>query len=312
MLFAPSAVPTPEAAEWTSPPAVRENSASGSSKPGGEARAAVPPRREEGHEDRDSRHSHLCVLLGSEIDMLRQGPQREKGRPRAAFSRRCGSTAPAGSRRKVPGVTLEATQYLRRPAGPGQRSFGPFRVLPRGYNPRHRAPGPPGMTRLPRHLGRFVGVALFLLAVWALRATLRDTPWSEIRAAFDGIPRSRLALSALLVAINYLALSSYDLLGLRYLRLRLPLAKVDLRLVPQLRALPEPGLAADHGRLGPAALLPALGVRHDAGRRADPVRRRDLLAGLPAARGAAVPGAPGPAAARAAHPPGLGAPARDP
>jgi uncharacterized membrane protein YbhN (UPF0104 family) len=82
------------------------------------------------------------------------------------------------------------------------------------------------MTRLPRHLGRLVGVALFLLAVWALRAALRDTPWSEIRAAFDGIPRGRLALSALLVAINYLALSSYDLLGLRYLRLRLPLAKV--------------------------------------------------------------------------------------
>ena len=82
------------------------------------------------------------------------------------------------------------------------------------------------MTRLPRHLGRIVGVALFLLALYALRAALRDTPWSEIRAAFDGIPSGRLALSALLVALNYLALSSYDLLGLRYLRLRLPLAKV--------------------------------------------------------------------------------------
>jgi uncharacterized membrane protein YbhN (UPF0104 family) len=82
------------------------------------------------------------------------------------------------------------------------------------------------MTRLPRHLGRIVGVALFLLALYALRTALRDTPWSEIREAFHGIPRGRLALSALLIALNYLALSSYDLLALRYLRLRLPLVKV--------------------------------------------------------------------------------------
>lgn len=82
------------------------------------------------------------------------------------------------------------------------------------------------MKRLPRHLGRIVGVALFLSALFALRAALRDTPWREIREAFAAIPRGRIALSALLVGLNYLALSSYDLLGLRYLRLRLPLAKV--------------------------------------------------------------------------------------
>ncbi|MCU0230475.1 MAG: lysylphosphatidylglycerol synthase domain-containing protein [Acidobacteria bacterium] len=82
------------------------------------------------------------------------------------------------------------------------------------------------MRRLPRHLGRVVGIALFLLAIYALRSALRDTPWSEVREAFRGIPRGRLALSALLVAANYLALSSYDLLGLRYLRLRLPVPKV--------------------------------------------------------------------------------------
>lgn len=86
--------------------------------------------------------------------------------------------------------------------------------------------GQTGRTRLPRHLGRIVGVTLFLLALHALRATLRDTPWSEIGAAFDGIPKGGLALSALLVAIDYLALSIYDLLGLRDLRFRLPLAKV--------------------------------------------------------------------------------------
>lgn len=82
------------------------------------------------------------------------------------------------------------------------------------------------MTRVRRHLGRIVGVALFLLALFALRESLEETPWREIEAAFAGLPVGALLLSALLVALNYLALASYDLLGLAYLRLALPPVKV--------------------------------------------------------------------------------------
>ncbi len=79
---------------------------------------------------------------------------------------------------------------------------------------------------------KLLGVAVTLLvlsaAVLALRHMLREVSVASVMAALDGISIGPILLSVLLVALSYLTLTGYDLIGLTYLRRRLPYSKVAL------------------------------------------------------------------------------------
>jgi phosphatidylglycerol lysyltransferase len=67
-----------------------------------------------------------------------------------------------------------------------------------------------------------IGLALFLGALEVLRLELRAVSWHEITADVLRMPRSRLAIAALLTILNYTVLAGYDLLAFAYIRKHLP------------------------------------------------------------------------------------------
>src|SRR5438874_7200463 len=79
--------------------------------------------------------------------------------------------------------------------------------------------------RIAPWLGPLFAVAVMVAAFYLLRKELKHHSWREIRAAVGQVPRSRIALAIGLTALNYLWLSGYDALAIRYLgrRLRPPL-----------------------------------------------------------------------------------------
>ncbi|MEZ5416136.1 MAG: bifunctional lysylphosphatidylglycerol flippase/synthetase MprF [Vicinamibacterales bacterium] len=62
-----------------------------------------------------------------------------------------------------------------------------------------------------------IGVVLFGVALEVLRSELRSVTWHELSATVWQTPPSRLLLAAFLTAVNYLALSGYDLLAFAYI-----------------------------------------------------------------------------------------------
>ncbi|MFL5319067.1 MAG: hypothetical protein ACJ790_05375, partial [Myxococcaceae bacterium] len=70
-----------------------------------------------------------------------------------------------------------------------------------------------------RHKGKLtpvLGIALFALALWALRRELHGYHYKEIKTAISAIPRGRTALGILCVAASYLTLTLYDALAIHY------------------------------------------------------------------------------------------------
>jgi phosphatidylglycerol lysyltransferase len=66
---------------------------------------------------------------------------------------------------------------------------------------------------------------LLLVALAMLRDALRHHHYHEIAARFGEIPATRVAAGILLTALSYWILTGYDLLGLRFLRRKLPYRK---------------------------------------------------------------------------------------
>jgi phosphatidylglycerol lysyltransferase len=79
-----------------------------------------------------------------------------------------------------------------------------------------------------RFVAPALSLALFALALWALHRALGRTHYRELVASFRAIPGWRLATAGALTAANYLVLTGYDGLALRYLRNPLPYRKVAL------------------------------------------------------------------------------------
>jgi phosphatidylglycerol lysyltransferase len=67
---------------------------------------------------------------------------------------------------------------------------------------------------------------LFFAAVFVLKHALRNYDYKDISAAISTISRQGLILAVLLTVLNYLVLTCYDLLALRYIGKRLPYKKV--------------------------------------------------------------------------------------
>jgi phosphatidylglycerol lysyltransferase len=73
-----------------------------------------------------------------------------------------------------------------------------------------------------------LSVALFLIAAWALRHELQSYRFRDIIAGLRSLSRGSVALAVLCTALNYLVLTGYDALALRYVQRTLSYGKVAL------------------------------------------------------------------------------------
>lgn len=84
------------------------------------------------------------------------------------------------------------------------------------------------MKKYLRYLGHILICAIFALAVYLLYHKLKAYSISQIRASVDQISWGRIALSMILMVINYMILVGYDWLALKAIHKKLPLPKVAL------------------------------------------------------------------------------------
>lgn len=76
--------------------------------------------------------------------------------------------------------------------------------------------------------GPLLGLILFAAAIVLLVREAREIEWEDFVAGLTGVPPLYLGFAALLIALNYCLLMTYDLLALRYVRRVLPLRRVAL------------------------------------------------------------------------------------
>lgn len=82
--------------------------------------------------------------------------------------------------------------------------------------------------RLRQAIPVVIGLVLFLVALEVLRVELHTVSWHELTADVARTPRSQLGLALILTAINYAALTGYDLLAFAYIGKTLPRARIAL------------------------------------------------------------------------------------
>ncbi|MDD4319860.1 MAG: lysylphosphatidylglycerol synthase domain-containing protein [Candidatus Peribacteraceae bacterium] len=82
------------------------------------------------------------------------------------------------------------------------------------------------MKRLLPYVGPLVSIAIFTAAVAAILSMTQDITVAEVRAAFAGTERGRLAAAVGCIAGVYAVLSSYDILAFRYIAVPLRLRRI--------------------------------------------------------------------------------------
>ena len=82
--------------------------------------------------------------------------------------------------------------------------------------------------RLRQAIPVVIGLVLFLVALEVLRVELRAVSWHELTADVLRTPPSQLGLALVLTALNYAALTGYDLLAFAYIGKTLPRARIAL------------------------------------------------------------------------------------
>ncbi len=83
-------------------------------------------------------------------------------------------------------------------------------------------------VRVRQTLPAVIGLVLFLVALEVLRVELRAVSWHDLIADVFSTPPSRLVFAAGLTALNYAALTGYDLLAFAYIRKKIPRTRVAL------------------------------------------------------------------------------------
>ena len=78
------------------------------------------------------------------------------------------------------------------------------------------------------YAGRFIGIFLFLAALWVLRRTLSGLGFAEIRHALHSLPGDAMGKALLLTGINYLVLTCHDWLALKYIKRKVGYARISL------------------------------------------------------------------------------------
>lgn len=84
------------------------------------------------------------------------------------------------------------------------------------------------MKKYLRFLGHILICAIFLLAIYLLYNKLKTYSIAQIRECIEQIPYWRIALSLVLMIINYIILVGYDWLALKAIHKSLPLPRVGL------------------------------------------------------------------------------------
>lgn len=79
-----------------------------------------------------------------------------------------------------------------------------------------------------RYLGPLMGVLLFGAALWVLHRELNQYHYHEIIGSLKQIPAIRLFAAVAVTSLNYLVLTGYDFLALRYIRHALPYPRIAL------------------------------------------------------------------------------------
>lgn len=92
----------------------------------------------------------------------------------------------------------------------------------------HVLPHRPWRRWLQRNGTGLLTLAIFLLALGALHATVQDVNFSEVRAALREVSFGAIVASMLLAAGSYFALGGYDLIALHHMRLPMPYKRVAL------------------------------------------------------------------------------------
>ena len=87
---------------------------------------------------------------------------------------------------------------------------------------------PPAQSRWGQWLGGVAGLAVLVLALWALRHIAGETSWGEIRRSIHATPTAMLLAAGLSAAASYAVLVAYDWLAVRHLKYVLPLKTVAL------------------------------------------------------------------------------------
>ena len=100
---------------------------------------------------------------------------------------------------------------------------------------------------------------LFLAALEVLRVELRAVTWHDLTADVSARRRSQTALAFLLTALNYAALTGYDLLAFAYIGKALPRAQIAAGVVSGVRDLQQRRVRDAVRRLRALSLLHALG-----------------------------------------------------
>ena len=84
------------------------------------------------------------------------------------------------------------------------------------------------ISTLRKLAGPLLACVLFGMAVWLLYGKVKDITWDEFMAGLTGVPPAQIAIAAILIAMNYVLLMTYDLLALRYIAKSIPLRRVAL------------------------------------------------------------------------------------
>ncbi len=81
-------------------------------------------------------------------------------------------------------------------------------------------------SRLARAARLLLPAVLLAAAGWTIHAELRGFRFHDLRASGAALPRGALGAAAAIAAVDYLLLSAYDVLGLRYAGRALPYPRV--------------------------------------------------------------------------------------
>src|SRR3954462_5753019 len=96
----------------------------------------------------------------------------------------------------------------------------------------HDAGTSTGPRTLRERIGPWIGplfaVAVMAAALWLGNKELKQRDWRQIRGQIRLVPRAKIALAIALTGMNYVWLSGYDALALRYLRRQLRPSQVLL------------------------------------------------------------------------------------
>ena len=79
-----------------------------------------------------------------------------------------------------------------------------------------------------RFIGPLIGLSLFGLALYVLRNALQQYHYQDVMNQFSLIPNSYLLIALLFTALNYLVLTCYDVLALRYVKRSLEYSRIAM------------------------------------------------------------------------------------